>query len=135
MAGLPAISAWVLVGPPLSANTSSFASAVVRSPVPPVGQPVPMPTRLWPRELIPAPKQSSRAALPELPKTMVLFKVTVPKILKTPPPEPAELPVKVELLTVVEKPVPILSRPPPLLLAELPLNVVLEMVAVEFPVL
>src|SRR5919202_2621273 len=51
MAGLLASRAWVRVGPPLSARVGlrtvvkTLAGATVWSPVPPVGQPVPLPTR------------------------------------------------------------------------------------------
>src|SRR5215471_19318705 len=70
--------------------------------------PVPSPTRLWALAASSAPETSP----PDVwPATIVLVSVAVPEV-NSPPPYVAELPLTVQLVSVVVPPV-LLNRPPP----------------------
>lgn len=110
IAGLPGGSAWVRVGPPLSAKATSRGSVFTRSPlVPPQ---LPSLERLLPAELTPT--QLPPLALSA---TIVLRSVTLPENVKMPLPNGAELPLNVLLVIVtlggIEGAPAVVTRPPP----------------------
>ena len=129
--GLPGKRAWVKVGPPLSCNGPSSGSVLLRSPVPESSQ-LPSLSRLCPREVIfpnfvTVPKNSPPPE--ELSATMVLIRVTVPKLKIPPPGKAAVLLLMVLLMTVSLLALEGLLMPPPFpLLAVLPLTVLLAIV-------
>ena len=97
MAGLPASSAWVRVGPPLSWRAPSRGSPVMGCR-PEIAQPAGSPTRLGAAG-VSEPLQSGPVAA-VFPARMVLASVAVPEIpppLLSPPLPLAELPVMVLL--------------------------------------
>ena len=74
MAGLPASSAIVYIGPPLLPSESSMGSVSEMFPVPPNGQ-LPSPSRLCPPPIVPATEQSSLSS--PWPATIVLVIVVL----------------------------------------------------------
>src|SRR5207344_1050768 len=102
IAGEPGASAWVWVGPPLSASGPSWAFWPMMS----LGcwlvivQPEVFPIRLLPCELS-APPQSGPETVPVLPARIDPFRFTVfPASGRVPPPFAAVLPAIVELRTL-----------------------------------
>src|SRR5262249_15464632 len=126
MAGLPASSACVWVGPPLFCNGPSFGSMALRSPAPPKLQ-LPSLSRLCPWEVM-APLQSPPVEA-VLCATIVFFRATrPPPLFLTPPPKLAVVfPLRVLLSSLS---VLALKRPPPPELLVFPLTVELSSVTV-----
>jgi hypothetical protein len=117
IAGLPACSAMVCVGPPLFwSPVGSRTGFVLQNEVPVVEvQPVPMKPHVVPSSMLWPPSVTAPAQLPPavLLARIVLVTVTVPLALPMPTPTtPALLPEKV-LLVAVSVPPPPLKMPPP----------------------